>query len=675
MNGRFRLNCMYILVLSMLLHSIVSYCRSEFVKDIISNTEISNCATEEPRNKIDPSIEQIFRGPIEKKNDAIDIESKSVRVKRENKKANEKSLNEEKRSLKFKKAASKSRSSRDLPKLPNKRFTDYDTSADQDASEYADEVEDESAATSKNKESGYRSRQFLVGENSDRFIDQEERSSLYDDFETKDVAKRGISGAEDYEELDEDFIESEEDAAVDEQESVDDEIDKKKVRGDSRVKREHDDSKESEAQQVSAKTEDVASPSDFVNDAKVEDVSMNRDIVSEGRGKSSDSQINKVDSNDQEHLKRDATEKQEIDSKVSADREGDASKQTSALNEQAVAKIDENPKTLSQETQEDSADQKAREEIGLSNDNKAANQLVSDSSGLKSSSKVDESKVAEISRPEATNVNGAADTSASKDVAKLDSSKNVETVPQDQDSDYEKRVEERIQRKIDSIKEEIKREIEEKQRIREIEENNAKFDELHELEDEDEEQASESESQKRENLVKRSTQNSRKSGEHENADKRSTRRKKRQNDGQDKVQSKESDPTKKLIRETPKKRTILRETSLQKRDNPRQVFLVRNAGKKRRRRSKSSTLVHAQRSADSSLHGDVDDEKKMLAEQDSLAEKKSGSVASLTGNGEELGPLATEYGEAFGGLHGEPGVALARFKRIKRVLRPSSSKT
>lgn len=68
-------------------------------------------------------------------------------------------------------------------------------------------------------------------------------------------------------------------------------------------------------------------------------------------------------------------------------------------------------------------------------------------------------------------------------------------------------------------------------------------------------------------------------------------------------------------------------------------------------------------------------DEKALTEQDSLSEKKSGSVASLTGSGEELGPLATEYGEAFGGSRGEPGVALARFKRIKRVLRPQSSKT
>ena len=69
----------------------------------------------------------------------------------------------------------------------------------------------------------------------------------------------------------------------------------------------------------------------------------------------------------------------------------------------------------------------------------------------------------------------------------------------------------------------------------------------------------------------------------------------------------------------------------------------------------------------------VTEDEKAIAEQSSLAERKSGSVASLTANAEELGPLATEYGEAFGGLNAEPGVALARFKRIKRVLRPPAS--
>lgn len=44
--------------------------------------------------------------------------------------------------------------------------------------------------------------------------------------------------------------------------------------------------------------------------------------------------------------------------------------------------------------------------------------------------------------------------------------------------DYEKQIEDQIQQRIDSIKDDIKRQIEKKQQVREIEANNAKFDEL-----------------------------------------------------------------------------------------------------------------------------------------------------------------------------------------------------
>ncbi|XP_015585639.1 uncharacterized protein DDB_G0290685 [Cephus cinctus] len=62
----------------------------------------------------------------------------------------------------------------------------------------------------------------------------------------------------------------------------------------------------------------------------------------------------------------------------------------------------------------------------------------------------------------------------------------MDTKDGESEADYEKRVERQIQRKIDSIKEEIKREVEEKQKVREIEENNEKYDELQSQEDEDE---------------------------------------------------------------------------------------------------------------------------------------------------------------------------------------------
>ncbi|XP_046600976.1 probable serine/threonine-protein kinase kinX [Neodiprion lecontei] len=56
----------------------------------------------------------------------------------------------------------------------------------------------------------------------------------------------------------------------------------------------------------------------------------------------------------------------------------------------------------------------------------------------------------------------------------------------DLDTDYEKRVEQQIQQRIDSIKEEIKRGVEEKQKIREIEVNNAKYDAMQSEDEEDE---------------------------------------------------------------------------------------------------------------------------------------------------------------------------------------------
>ncbi|XP_076177129.1 uncharacterized protein LOC143151664 [Ptiloglossa arizonensis] len=66
-------------------------------------------------------------------------------------------------------------------------------------------------------------------------------------------------------------------------------------------------------------------------------------------------------------------------------------------------------------------------------------------------------------------------------------------------------------------------------------------------------------------------------------------------------------------------------------------------------------------------------DEKTRPERGLALDRRSGSVATLTGSGDELGPLANEYGDAFGALHGEPGLALARFKRIKRVLRPQAS--
>lgn len=62
-------------------------------------------------------------------------------------------------------------------------------------------------------------------------------------------------------------------------------------------------------------------------------------------------------------------------------------------------------------------------------------------------------------------------------------------------------------------------------------------------------------------------------------------------------------------------------------------------------------------------------------EQSRAAVERPNSLVSLTGSSQELSPrLAIEYKEAFGGLQSESGGALARFKRIKRVLDGSDAK-
>ncbi|XP_012277031.1 myosin heavy chain, skeletal muscle-like [Orussus abietinus] len=87
-----------------------------------------------------------------------------------------------------------------------------------------------------------------------------------------------------------------------------------------------------------------------------------------------------------------------------------------------------------------------------------------------------------------------------QDMADLD----MEVKENESDEDYERRVEQQIQRKIDSIKEEIKREVEKKQKIRVIEENNAKYDEMRSQEDEDEDSQSLDAPNERQAVSKRS---------------------------------------------------------------------------------------------------------------------------------------------------------------------------
>jgi len=72
----------------------------------------------------------------------------------------------------------------------------------------------------------------------DKYTDQDERSSLYDDYEAKDVAKRGALGSpEDYEEAEVDSSGIDDVAAVQEQGSIINEADKREAQNDARVKR------------------------------------------------------------------------------------------------------------------------------------------------------------------------------------------------------------------------------------------------------------------------------------------------------------------------------------------------------------------------------------------------------------------------------------------------------
>ncbi|XP_076676082.1 uncharacterized protein LOC143373085 isoform X2 [Andrena cerasifolii] len=672
-----------------------------------SNVEISNDFAEEQRSDPDPSIEGIFRDPKDQRkvvsgckpspgtdtgklSDPSEELDKRVRVKRENlKRSNSKgsgqaAKSDQKRSAsnKASKASSRSdRASKDRAKLLSKDSADYEASVDR--SEYADEAEEDTAAGS--KESKYKSGEFRVGEDSEGFIDQEERSSLYDDFEAKDVVKRGISGAEDYEEVNDEAAGVAEDtAALDERGSLDEEVEKKKDHGDARVKRQHE--------KGTPEEENVEAASDPAKDAEapLQDAKKDAPVAEDQASKVGNDEL-------ADQSKRNVAEKQEKEeAKVSCEQETVSSK--TPLNDQPGFERNENAVSLKEDGQGAKVDKKALEDVSLSSDKKAT--------GLEASPKLDEPKVVEAPNPEAAKlgatVNGA-ETKASEDAGKLEGAGNSEATREQSDADYEKRVEEQIQRKIDSIKEQIKREIADTQRIKDIEENNAKFEELLDQEEEEQEQALEAEAaEKSEDLSKRSLKDSEKARLSSSAEKRLIRRRKRQDDNsQEKLRSAaersltvDKKPSRGVKRRAPK----IEQAALFPRaaSKPREVFLVRrdrSSRKKRRRRSKDSALTpddarlrntHPDAASNSNLRGDfsggkpkslprVTEDEKEIAEQSSLAERKSGSVASLTANAEELGPLATEYGEAFGGLNAEPGVALARFKRIKRVLRPPAS--
>jgi len=325
-----------------------------------------------------------------------------------------------------------------------------------------------------------------------RYTDQDERSSLYDDYEAKEVAKRGVlNGSEDYEEMEDDLPGIEDMAAV--QESTN----KAEMQKDARVKRD-------QAEEILDK-----SKSSLEDPAKLEE-------------------------------------------------------------SKTVAK---NPYT------------RQVSHIELSESfNKAStpNHTIKKSFGSKDV------------------------ISKSSGSSEIQESANIVASPKKDESnvEYEKRVEEEIQRKIDSIKEEIQRDIEAQQRIRDIEDNNARFDELHYQEQEDEERQNFEDEpiKKRQTIAKRSIReitDDATASFKKNEKKQSSRReqyKKRQHRSSDTSKldtSKENENLKSLVmtndkscEQIPTKRLFKK-----KRERVRQIFLMNNdQHQTKRRQLRSYTL-------------------------------------------------------------------------------------
>lgn len=237
-----------------------------------------------------------------------------------------------------------------------------------------------------------------INKDLDKYTDQDERSSLYDDYEAKDVEKRGVlNGPEDYEEIEDDLSGISEDMIAVQESS--NEAEKKETRKDARVKRDQ--------------------------------------AVAE---------IDKVKSSPDD-----------------------------------PAKLDE-PKTAAN--------------IPYSCE---VSRIELPKSSNEASAPNDASKIKGVGSKEMS--------SKLSDSSKIQESTNVASSKRDEsDAEYEKRVEEEIQRKINSIKEEIQQDIEAQQRLRDIEENNARFDELRDQEHEDEERQNfENEPiEKRQTVAKRS---------------------------------------------------------------------------------------------------------------------------------------------------------------------------
>lgn len=320
----------------------------------------------------------------------------------------------------------------------------------------------------------------------DKYTDENEESSLYDEYETKDVAKRGIPGGPgDYEEAEDNSPEISEDMAALE------EPDEGKEESDSRVKRD----------QAVLETLDKLESGDPARPKESR-------LIAEGPLTS---------------------EVSHVDSPKSFNRQASTSGDS-------VSKI------------EGSA---------------GSNRVIS-----RSSSSIENKEPANVI------------TSSNKDKSSVE---------------YGKRVEEEIQRKIDSIKEEIKRDIEAQQRIRDIEENNARFDELRDRKEDEEGQNWEGEP-----IEKRQIKRSVREIADPSSFKRDDAKRCLKGERQDKLQRRPSGISRPdTLRENLHRRfAINRDKSSgqapsqglfkKKRERARQTFLVNN-DRRKRRRSRSYT--------------------------------------------------------------------------------------
>lgn len=385
-------------------------------------------------------------------------------------------------------------------KSSTEKSIDYETAAGyraQRLSEDSDYVEEAEEETNK-EELGRQDQKTasnlvrLPRDVNDKYTDQDERSSLYDDYEAKDVAKRGIPGGpEDYEEAEDEPSRIEDVAGLQEQELASNEADKRETRNDARVKRDQ------------AVAELLVDKSDSTPD------------------------------------------------------------NAPKLDELKIA-------------EEDPA---SSHRVSLVKSAKSFDKASNDISKTKDS----ESNVIEIPRSN----EGSAEIKEPTGVIAPSSADD------DLNAEYEKRVEDEIQRKIDSIKEEIRRDIEAQDRIRDIEVNNAKFDELrkHEYEEEEERNVEGELIEKRQTVAKRSV---RKEDEvaRKNNDKRSAKEKrnKLQRRSREIDKSNASNENKSAKRQSViSKQLPVNRLVKKKRERDREMFLVNNDRESRKKRSRRYT--------------------------------------------------------------------------------------